>query len=332
MTIIKTKAFSPSLPVAAVLFAALLTACGDTPQDQQADSTAHSPSTVPTQVTVSPDAIYSDAQTDAENIAWAEANIDKALERKEFSAKNGLTMPYRLFVPENYSPEQSYPLLVFLHGRGDRGSDNRADIYDNTGLFDGPQSIISPNMQAQYPSLVLVPQCADTRPDEEWAHAEGNTPEEPFKGLGADGHYQQHPEPSASGAAALELIEKIIADYAVDQDRVYLTGVSMGGFGTWEFITRRPDLFAAAVPMAGYSDPSQVEKIKHIPIWIFHGDQDEYNPVQGSRNMARLLGMNGAEVRYSELRGFKHVDSFEEAWKNRQIIPWMFSKKRRTQE
>lgn len=323
MKIIKwTHSFIPlSLIIFTTLFVA---ACGKAPEGDDTASGTH--------ITVANDAIFSDPQTDSANVEWAAANMETALAKKEFAASNGLNMPYRLFVPSNYSEQESYPLLVFLHGRGERGSDNRSEMFANIGLFNGPQSIISPNMQGKFPSLVLIPQCADTRPDEEWAHAIGNTPEEPFKGLGQDGHYRQHPEPSASGAAALELIEKIIADYATNPDRVYITGVSMGGFGTWEFITRRPDLFAAAVPMAGYSDPSLVHKIKHIPVWIFHGDEDEYNPVQGSRNMASLLGASGAELRYSELRGFKHVESFEEAWKNRQIIPWMYSKTRQPQK
>lgn len=314
-----------------LLLSGLISACDKKhAENDNSPNSSTSDQASPGKTLTSPNIVYSDAETDRENIAWAEANLNAALEKKRFAASSGMTMPYRLFTPVEKPAEKKYPLLVFLHGRGDRGDDNRADMFDSVGLFTGPQSIVSPNMQEKYPSFVLIPQCADTRPDEEWAHAMGNTPEEPFKGLGDNGHYKQHPEPSASGAAALELIEKIIADYPVDPDRVYITGVSMGGFGTWEFITRRPDLFAAAVPMAGYSDPSLANKITHIPIWIFHGDEDEYNPVEGSRNMAQLLGSLGAEVRYSELQGYKHVESFRQAWNNRQIIPWLFSKKRQS--
>ena len=264
---------------------------------------------------------------DEKTILWAKNNMDTVLARHEFDAANGMTMPYRLFEPENTTNEK-LPLLIFLHGRGDRGTDNRVDMFKNVGLFNGPESIISPAMQKNYPSFVLIPQCSDKTDMEEWAHWIGNTPQDPFKGLGEDGSYKQHPEPSDSGAAALALIDKIIAEYAIDADRVYITGKSMGGFGTWEFISRRPELFAAAVPMAGYSDPAQIDKIKHLPIWIFHGDQDEYNPVAGSRNMANLLGAQGAEIRYSEFPGANHGESFKKAWENRAIIPWMYSKKR----
>ncbi len=263
-----------------------------------------------------------------DNRAWVQANLDKVMEKKTFSASNGMQMPYRLFVPEDYSAEKAYPLVVFLHGRGQRGTQNEADMFDNVGLFSGDNSIVSPNGQRKFPSIVLVPQCSDHSPDQEWAHWIGNSPEEPFAGLGEDGSYQQHEQPSESGAAALELIDSVIETYAVDRERVYITGISMGGFGTWEFTTRRPDLFAAAVPMAGYSDPAKAEKIKDIPFWVFHGDQDEYNPVEGSRIMTQRLKALGAEVKYTEYTGVKHNETFKKAWQNPDILPWMFSKRK----
>lgn len=261
-----------------------------------------------------------------DNKAWIQANLDRVMEKKTFSASNGMQMPYRLFIPSDYTGETAYPLVVFLHGRGQRGTQNESKIFDDVALFTDDNSIVSPNGQHRFPSIVLVPQCSDHSPDQEWAHWVGNSPEKPFAGLGKDGSYQQHEEPSSSGAAALELIEATIKNYAIDPNRVYITGVSMGGFGTWEFTTRRPDLFAAAVPMAGYSDPSKADKIKDIPFWIFHGDQDEYNPVEGSRIMAQRLESLGAEVKYTEYAGVKHGETFEKAWKNPEILPWMFSK------
>ena len=105
-----------------------------------------------------------------------------------------------------------------------------------------------------------------------------------------------HPEASDSGQATLALIEELIAQKNIDADKIYLIGLSMGGFGVWDFSARRPDLFAAAIPMAGYSDPNQIEKIKHIPFWIFHGAIDKWNPVEGSRNMYNLLTSAKANV------------------------------------
>ena len=134
--------------------------------------------------------------------------------------------------------------------------------------------------------------------------------------------------PSESGEAALELIDSIIHNSSIDVDRIYLIGVSMGGFGTWEFTARRPELFAAAVPMAGFSDPAQIDKIKDIPFWIFHGNADKSNPVEGSRKMSKLLEQAGSQVKYSEYDGAGHGESFRKAFDEPQLIPWIFSKRR----
>ncbi len=265
--------------------------------------------------------------TDEETLQWIEKHVDSVLVRHTFSAPNGLELPYRLFTPPS-KVRGKIPLVVFLHGRGDRGTDNGKKIYENTGLFMNHLSLVGPNMQTKYPCYVLVPQCSDKTVNEEWAKWVGNSPETPFKGLGKDGSYIMHDEPSESGAATLALIEEQIKSHSIDPDRVYLIGLSMGGFGTWEFTARRPDLFAAAVPMAGFSDPSQLQKIKHIPFWLFHGDADKSNPVDGSRTMYRLLKEADADVKYTEYAGADHGESFKIAFQEPEIIPWMFSKKR----
>lgn len=267
------------------------------------------------------------AVSDAERDAWLEKNLDAVLQKKTFAASNGLALPYRIFLPPSYSAKVKYPLLVFLHGRGQRGTDNGPRVY-NSGLFRGPRSIVLPAMQQAFPAIVLVPQCSDKTVNEEWARWVGNTPETPFNGLGKDGSYVLAPEPSDSGKAVLELIDSTLAQYSVDARRVYLTGVSMGGFGTWEYAARRPELFAAAAPMAGYSDPRQVGRFSKIPFWIFHGGADETNPVQGSRTMHTLLREAGAEVRYTEYPDTRHGDSFRKAWAEPDLLPWIFSQRR----
>jgi predicted peptidase len=264
--------------------------------------------------------------TPEETLVWVEKNVDSVLAKHTFSAPNGLQMPYRLFKPTMVSREK-LPLVVFLHGRGDRGTDNGKRMFQNIGLFMNERSLLGPNMQAQFPCYVLIPQCSDKTVNEEWAKWVGNAPETPFKGLGKDGSYTMSDQPSESGAAALALIDRLISDLQVDSRRIYLIGISMGGFGTWEFTARRPELFAAAVPMAGFSDSRQIERIRHIPFWIFHGDADKSNPVEGSRTMYKLLKETKAEVKYTEYPGAGHGESFRLAFNEPQLIPWIFSKK-----
>lgn len=259
------------------------------------------------------------------NPQWDETLTDQALEKFTYEAPNGMKMPYRLYVPKGYKKGDRYPLLVFLHGRGERGTDNTAKMFSGIGLFKGNHSIVSPKGQLEFPSIVLIPQCSDKTNDEEWANWDGNSPEEPFVGLGMDGSYTPSAKPSDSGAAALSLVDHIIETHPVNDKRVYITGISMGGFGTWEFMMRRPELFAAAAPMAGYSKHSDAQKIAHIPIWIFHGATDQWNPVEGSRISYRLLKEAGAEVRYTEYPDTDHMESFHKAWAEFELLPWIFS-------
>lgn len=251
--------------------------------------------------------------------------IDELLVKNTFKASNNLELPYRLFTPYNKRVEKK-PLIVFLHGRGDRGSDNGPKTYHEFGFITNPNTLISTEMQAKYPSYILVPQCSDKTENEEWAKWIGNSPETPFDGLGKDGSYVLNHEPSASGQATLELIENLIENKNIDKDRIYIIGLSMGGFGVWEFTARQPNLFAAAVPMAGYSDPSQIENIKHIPFWIFHGSTDKWNPVQGSRTMYNLLLKQNADVTYTEYNNTGHGDAFKKAFNEPELLSWLFSK------
>ncbi|MEO7412242.1 MAG: prolyl oligopeptidase family serine peptidase, partial [Opitutaceae bacterium] len=265
--------------------------------------------------------------TDAELDAWVEKNVDTVLQKRTFVASNGLALPYRLFIPPAYSAKVKYPILIYLHGRGQRGTENGRRVYGG-GLFLGRRSIVSPVMQQTFPAIIIVPQCSDKTQNEEWAKWVGNAPATPFQGLGKDGSYVLAPEPSDSGKAVLELIEATLRDYSVDPRRVYLTGISMGGFGTWEYVSRRPELFAAAVPMAGYSDPRQIDRFAKIPFWIFHGGADESNPVQGSRTMYALLQKAAADVRYTEYPNTRHSPTFSKAWTEADLLPWIFSQRR----
>jgi len=268
------------------------------------------------------------AQSNDEQQDWLDDNLGGVMEVRTFVAADGHELPYRLYTPEFYDPAVRYPVLVYLHGRGQRGSDNPPSLY-NSRLFRGPNSIVAPNAQADFPSFVVVPQCSDQPAHQEWAHWVGNSADMPFTGLGGDGSYEQHPDPWPSAQAVRELIDALGTEVTIEPDRVLLTGESMGGFGTWEFTTRWPDVFATGVPMAGFSDRTKVDLILHIPFWVFHGDADTSNPVEGSRAMVEAINEAGGSALYTEYPDTGHGETFNRAWtEDNGLLLWIYSQRR----
>jgi poly(3-hydroxybutyrate) depolymerase len=247
-------------------------------------------------------------QSDAENMAWINQNVETALAPKMFTSSTGHVLPYRVYTPKFVSTAVKYPFFIFLIGRAERGSNNAT--YRNLGmsgtnqLFVGPRSIVAPNMQQEFPSVVLIPQCS-TVPDESWRGSE-------------------------SEKATFELMDMMLKDKALplDSDRVYLTGLSMGGEGTWDFVVRRPTTFACAVPLSGlYSDTTKAASIKNVPFWVFHSLADEQNGVGNSQRMVAAMKAAGAPViKYTEYVTERHVASFMRVWTQElDLLPWMFS-------
>jgi len=188
----------------------------------------------------------------------------------------GTTIPYRLFVPQNLDTSQVYPLVLALHGSGERGSDNLIHIQS----YRLATSWADPINQANYPCFVVAPQCPLTR---SWTYS--------FTGpIGAE------------LATVVDMIDSLLTVFPVDSNRLYVTGLSMGGFGTWDLIQRFPDKFAAAIPMSAGGDPSQIANISHIPVWDFHGKLDDAVPVSFSRDMMSALENNGMPVVYTHCK------------------------------
>ncbi len=260
------------------------------------------------------------------NDAWVTAHLEEVMEPKTFTGSVGM-LPYRLYTPEHYDAGVKYPVLIYLHGRGQRGYDNEGTY--TTQLFHGPQSIVSTNQQQQFPSFVIVPQCGDMPLHQEWAHWIGNSEQNLFAGLSQDGSYMQHADPFPSALMVKELVESLPATLSIEPRRVYLTGESMGGFGSWEFTTRWPEVFAVGVPMAGYSDRSKVSRILDIPFWVFHGDADTTNPVEGSRAMVKAINDAGGSAKYTEYPGVDHGGTFDKAWREEtELLPFIYAQRK----
>jgi predicted peptidase len=214
--------------------------------------------------------------------------------------KGSQTLPYRLLKPVNPQALERFPLVIFLHGSGERGTDNEAQLKHIKNLF------LDPKNRGKYPCYVLAPQCPK---DEMWA--EHNR----------DGSMK--PTPTDPTALVLQLIEQVSKEFPIDENRIYVTGVSMGGFGTWDLLARYPDKFAAAVPVCGGGDKNTAAKIKDIPVWAFHGALDPTVLPRQSREMIQAIQKAGGKPGYTEYPDVKH-DSWVQTYQEPHLLPWLF--------
>jgi len=206
------------------------------------------------------------------------------------------SIPYRLFEPQGLAAGQKAPLVLFLHGMGDSGTDNVAQTNWMGGLVNATRS-------GQYASYVLAPQI-DTK---SWFQSFSSTPTEAMK-------------------LTIDALKKVITTENIDTSRVYVTGLSMGGMGTWDILAREPQLFAAAVPMSGGADLKTASKIKDIPIWAFHGGADSVVPVSEMRNTIQALRDAGGSPKYTEVAGADHAiwgPIYADA--SNTLYPWLFA-------
>jgi len=213
-----------------------------------------------------------------------DVRVDPSLLAKVFVAKTFQDMPYRWLEPETLEEGRRYPLVLVLHGAGGKGSDNRK----NLGGWLGP--LIDPELRARHPAFIAVPQSAGI-----WG------PKEDHYGL--PGRFK---EAESFLPRALSLIDALLTEKPIDPDRIYVLGGSMGGYGTWSALNARPELFAAAVPICGGHPPENAARFKHVPIWAFHGADDERVPTKNSREMFEALEKLGGVMKYTELGGIGH--------------------------
>jgi len=223
----------------------------------------------------------------------------------ELSHTNGRgeTMPFLLFVPQGYDQTKQYPLVLWLHGGGTRGNDLKLLL--SHGNEHGIGFLARADNQARYPSFVLAPQCPTNR---FWGNSEANNP-------------------TTEMTLVLEILDKVRQDHRVDSRRLYVMGMSLGGYGTWDIITRNPWTFAAAVPICGGGNPAKASLIAKTPIWVFHGDEDEMVNVSESRRMVAALQKAGGQPRYTEYKGVGH-NSWVAAFKEPDFLSWLFAQTR----
>lgn len=234
-------------------------------------------------------------------------DVNEAFSFEEFSFE-GEIMPYRLYVPQDYSEENEYPLVVFLHGAGERGKDNDIQLKNAVQtLFDRADGLMAQ-------SIVIAPQCPE---GEQWV----DTP-------WADGNYSVDAVPESNELqTVVALVSSIKESYSVDSARVYAMGVSMGGFGTWDLMIRHNDIFAAAAPMCGGSDPSKASLLVDTPIYTFHGTADSTVPFEGTEEMVGAIEYEGGRlINFVVYDGDGH-GIWEKAAAEADWVEWLFSQK-----
>ena len=237
-------------------------------------------------------------------------DLAKFYEPREFVGKSGKPLKYRLIKPVDYKFGNKYPLVLFLHGAGERGEDNAATLRHAAKDFANDQ------LRAKYPAYVVIPQCPTGKKwsEVDWSKDSSELPQ----------------DPSDAMQSVKELLDEMVENAGVDKNRIYITGLSMGGYGTWDAIARYPGYFAAAAPICGGGDPKTVAKFKSLPIWCFHGAKDPVVKVNRSREMVEALKQIGSPVKYTEYPEAQH-DSWTQTYANPELYTWLFAQRRESQ-
>lgn len=233
-------------------------------------------------------------------------------ERKIFVSASGDSLNYRLLEPEAMQAGKKYPLVLFLHGAGERGNDNEKQ------LTHGAQMFLNPVNREKYPAFVLFPQCPE---DSYWAYAT-----RPLSFIPAQMPVGE--EMPSAFRAVKEMLDMYLANPQVDKSRVYIIGLSMGAMGTYDMVSRFPDMFAAAVPICGTVNPTRLSTAKNVAFRIFHGDADDVVPVAGSREAYKALKAAGASVLYTEFPGCNH-GSWNLAFNCPDFMSWLFGQQKK---
>jgi predicted peptidase len=241
---------------------------------------------------------------------------DFSLFEKQLFVKDEDTLRCRILTPLNFKPEKKYPLLVFLHGAGERGADNEKQLTWGGTLFSDSANRVN------FPAIVVFPQCPA---NSFWAPLERVLPVDSL------GTYRIHSDSPATKPMrmVMDFIDTLLAAGNVDPNRVYIGGLSMGAMGTFDILARRPDRFAAAFPICGAGDPKAVANYrKGLPIWVFHGGADPIVLPGNSRLMVSTMRKTNKNVRYTEYPGVGH-DSWKNAFSEKDLLPWLFAQKKK---
>ena len=234
--------------------------------------------------------------------------------KEELLVHQNDTLPYRILLPKNYNSQKSYPLLIFLHGAGERGNDNKSQLVHGSFLFKFK------DFRKNHPAIVVFPQCPEKS---SWANVKRNYE------MSAGQKFDFFKKISENRQLIMveKLLDLIQKKYDIDETRRYVGGLSMGGMGTFELVARNPDYFAAAFPICGGGNPHWSNLLKRTPFWIFHGEDDGVVSVDFSRKMYEALSKEKASVRLTIYPKVNH-NSWDNSFAEPDLMHWLFSNKR----
>ncbi len=230
---------------------------------------------------------------------------------KEQYVQNGDTLLFRILYPKAFDPAKKYPLVLFMHGAGERGSDNEKQLVHGSKLF------LADSSRNAFPAIVIFPQCPT---NEYWAKADivrsssGNTFDFNYGGA-----------PNKSLGLVMELVKSYQQNHFIKQDQIYVGGLSMGGMGTFEILSRMPETFAAAIAICGAGNPYTVGNYAdNTSLWVFHGAKDDVVLPSYSEEMVTALKAAGADIKFTLFPDANH-NSWDPAFSEPDLLNWLFS-------
>lgn len=221
------------------------------------------------------------------------------------------TLPYRILFPDNFDAGKKYPVLFFLHGRGESGSDNQSQLTHGGKVF------LKEEVRRQFPAIIIFPQCSN---DSYWANVDIRTDSTGKRSF----HFKKGGKPTKAMHALSGLVDRMVAKPYVNKEQVYIGGLSMGGMGTYEMLRRKPKLFAAAFAICGGDNMKNVKKYRKVPLWVFHGAKDDIVDPSFSENIVGELKKRNADVKYTVYPEANH-NSWDPALAEPELLPWLFS-------
>ena len=237
------------------------------------------------------------------------AQSKEDFKREHFISK-GDTLNYRILQPKNFSESEKYPVVLVLHGAGERGDNNESQLVHGSDVF------LNEENRDKYPAIVIFPQAPK---EDYWAKVEVKRDTMPYQF-----DFKNKDTPTKSMTMVMKLMDSITSQNYVNKDKVYVGGLSMGGMGTYEILYKKPEMFAAAFAICGGANPEiAADYAEGLNIWIFHGEKDDIVPPRLSKTMAREINHHGGNAKLSLYPDDNH-NSWDSAFSEPYLLEWLF--------